>query len=165
MFLFKQKTAYDISESEWSAVVCSSDLLIFKRGWSWLPICQLVLQIFLTWSHSYILVPVQAVACSNESKLLHNSLGFWNLTVLPPSFVNPGFVHCLRFTYIQKEVAERIASVPGKKAYGIISDISKTLILDQEAADDLNESFQTAWLIFNFKSSTGFVIVCEYSAR
>ena len=31
-FFFKQKTAYEIYQCDWSSDVCSSDLIVFKRG-------------------------------------------------------------------------------------------------------------------------------------
>ena len=33
IFFFKQKTAYEIKECDWSSDVCSSDLEIQKRRW------------------------------------------------------------------------------------------------------------------------------------
>ena len=58
-FFFKQKTAYEIKECDWSSDVCSSDLAIpLNDNIRSLPICagqQLVINISYTpWGHSLL---------------------------------------------------------------------------------------------------------------
>ena len=52
-FFFKQKTAYEIKECDWSSDVCSSDLLGQSQGWDFANLddgyeLSLVLVVYLT---------------------------------------------------------------------------------------------------------------------
>ena len=66
-FFFKQKTAYEIRNCDWSSDVCSSDLL----------------SCFLTFSYFHSRVPPHTVLCISQSKPPFNpsgpSHGVWGL--------------------------------------------------------------------------------------
>src|SRR6187551_4133869 len=59
-FFFKQKTAYEITHSDWSSDVCSSDLIEFIRG---VPI------LVLLFTTAYVIVPQMYSMRSEERRV------------------------------------------------------------------------------------------------
>ena len=54
VFFFKQKTAYEIKECDWSSDVCSSDLMIGCCGKSikYIDLCKVILFNFVKWLYT-----------------------------------------------------------------------------------------------------------------